>query len=178
MSLGDLIMEIEVRLEHIQAVAEERADENREFRTFLKQLDIGAGELDALVHRIADEVSSQIDCTKCTNCCKQISPMLDEEDISRLAIDQKMMELEFKKMYLVSCADAPSKFKFRELPCPLLENGRCSNYACRPEECVSYPHLDKDDFVFRLWGVIENYAICPIVFNVYERLKLIFGTPI
>ncbi len=29
----------------------------------------------------------------------------------------------------------------------------------------------ENDFVFRLIGVIQNYSICPIVFNVYEALK-------
>ena len=44
-------------------------------------------------------------------------------------------------------------------------------YAHRPKDCHSYPHLHKKEFVFRLWGVVENCSICPIVFNVYEQLK-------
>jgi hypothetical protein len=28
------------------------------------------------------------------------------------------------------------------------------------------------EFVFRLIGVVENYAVCPIVFNVHEHLKV------
>lgn len=39
------------------------------------------------------------------------------------------------------------------------------------ENCISYPHLHKKDFTSRLIGVIENCSVCPIVFNVYERLK-------
>ena len=36
-----------------------------------------------------------------------------------------------------------------------------------------YLKFDKEEgnFVFRLWGVVENCSICPIVFNVYEQLK-------
>ena len=34
-----------------------------------------------------------------------------------------------------------------------------------------FPHLHKEEFIFRLWGVVENCPICPIVFNVYEQLK-------
>jgi hypothetical protein len=37
--------------------------------------------------------------------------------------------------------------------------------------------LNKDEFVFRLMGVIGNYEICPIVFNVYEMLKRRFSWP-
>ena len=42
----------------------------------------------------------------------------------------------------------------------------------RPEDCRSFPHLHKESFISRLWGVIDNYSICPIVFNVFERLKI------
>ena len=35
----------------------------------------------------------------------------------------------------------------------------------------SYPHLQKEDFVFRLAQAVSNCSICPIAFNVYERLK-------
>jgi len=47
----------------------------------------------------------------------------------------------------------------------------CSQYKYCPDNCRSYPHLHKNDFVSRLINVIENIAICPIVFDVYEALK-------
>ncbi|MFC1975620.1 hypothetical protein ACFLXQ_04415 [Chloroflexota bacterium] len=75
-------MVIETDLKYIEAMAAERADENWKFRIFLKQLDMDTQELDAIVHQITDEVSSQIDCTKCANCCKQVRPVLDKDDIS------------------------------------------------------------------------------------------------
>ncbi|MFC1896447.1 YkgJ family cysteine cluster protein [Thermodesulfobacteriota bacterium] len=115
-------MEIEVRLEHIEKMAEEREEENWGFRTFLKQLNIGIGELDAIVHEITDQFSSQIDCTKCANCCKQVRLVLDEEYISRLALGEKMTASDFKKTYLVPDEETPSRLIFSELPCPLLEN--------------------------------------------------------
>jgi hypothetical protein len=31
--------------------------------------------------------------------------------------------------------------------------------------------IHKKEVVFRLWGVVENCSICPIVFKVYEQLK-------
>ena len=164
-------MVIEIDLKYIEEMAEEKAQENWRFRTFLKQLDMDTEELDALVHEITDEVSSQIDCTKCANCCKQIAPVLDKDDISGFASGLKMPVPEFKEKYLTESEDTPSKHKFNELPCPFLKDNLCSNYECRPSDCVSYPHIHKEDFVSRLWGVVDNYAICPIVFNVYEWLK-------
>ena len=57
-------------------------------------------------------------------------------------------------------------------PCQFLKDKNCTIYELRPEECHAYPYLHKDDFTSRLFGVIENYEICPIVYNVYELLKL------
>jgi Fe-S-cluster containining protein len=78
---------------------------------------------------------------------------------------------EFEERYLGPADDNPSKYVLNELPCPFLKDNLCSNYECRPQDCRSYPHLHKGGFVSRLWGVVENYGVCPIVFNVYERLK-------
>ena len=164
-------MELETDLKYIEQLGEERSEENWKFRTFLKNLEIGTEELDALVHHIATEVTSKIDCTKCANCCKQIRPILDEDDTSQFALGLQMSGSELEGRYLRLCDHSPAKYEFKELPCPFLKNNRCSNYECRPKDCRSYPHLHKKRFVSRLWGVVENYSICPIVFNVYERLK-------
>jgi Fe-S-cluster containining protein len=162
---------IETDLKYIEEIAAEGEDENWEFRTFLKQLDMATEEIDAIVHQITDEVTSQIDCTKCANCCKQIRPVLDKDDISEFALGFKMSVSQVKEKYLGPADDDPSKYMFNELPCPILKDNLCTNYECRPKDCRSYPNLHKEDFVSRLWGVVENYSVCPIVFNVYERLK-------
>ena len=60
---------------------------------------------------------------------------------------------------------------FREMPCPLLSGNLCTVYEHRPNDCRSFPHLDQDEFVFRLTQAVQNCSICPIVFNVFERLK-------
>lgn len=163
-------MKIKTDLQYIARMGKIRDDENWEFRNFLKQIDMDGDVLDRLVHHITAEVSAQIDCTKCGNCCKQIPPILDQDDVSRFAIGLDLPILEFEGDFLKS-ADEPAKFQFNALPCPFLKENRCTNYEHRPHDCRSYPHLNKDDFVFRLWGVLANYSICPIVFNVYERLK-------
>ena len=152
-------------------MAAERDDENVEFRTFLKQLDISSKELDALVHQINADVSAQIDCTKCANCCKQVKPVLNQADVSTFAAGLRRPASELEQEFLTLIEANPPEHQFNQLPCPFLQDDRCSNYDDRPQDCRSYPHLHKDGFVHRLWGVVENYSICPIIFNVYERLK-------
>jgi Fe-S-cluster containining protein len=77
---------------------------------------------------------------------------------------------EFKNQFLTADEES-GKHVFKEIPCLLLKDNKCSIYSHRPKDCRSYQHLHKNDFVTRLWGVVENCSICPIAFNVYEQLK-------
>ena len=164
-------MEIVTDLEYIKEKASEKEEENWEFRAFLKQLDMAPKEIDAYVHEINDEVTSQIDCTQCANCCKRIRPVLDKDDVSKFVLGLGNEVSEFREQYLSQDTENSTQYIFKELPCPFLVDNKCSNYDCRPKDCRSYPHLHKKNFTSRLWGVIENYGVCPIVFNVYERMK-------
>ena len=165
-------MRIERDLHIIAKLAKERYEENCNFRIFLKCKDIEIEELDGIVHNLNEEISSQIDCTDCANCCKTVYPVLDDKDISKFAFGLKMNLNEFKNKYLTEDKDLPEGKIFNKLPCPFLKDKLCTNYEHRPKACISFPHLHKDEFLFRLWDVIDNYAICPIAFNVYEKLKL------
>ena len=84
-------MKIETDIKIIERISKDKEDENWIFRSYLKQLDIDEKELDSIVHKIYDEVVSQIDCTKCANCCRQISPILDKKDISKFAFGLKIL---------------------------------------------------------------------------------------
>ena len=57
------------------------------------------------------------------------------------------------------------------IPCRYLDGKKCSIYEDRPAQCRNFPYTNADGFVSRLWGMIGFYEICPIVFNLMERLK-------
>ena len=97
-------------------------------------------------------------------------PVLDQKDVEKLSKGLEISVDQFKDRYLVK-DDGREKYRFNEVPCPFLKGNICSQYSYRPKDCVSYPHLHKKGFVFRLIGVVDNCSVCPIVFNVYERLK-------
>ena len=165
-------MIVETDLKKIKEVVKKKGDENWEFRSFLKGYDIEVEELDSIVHRLFEEVSRQIDCTTCGNCCREISPVLEHEDIERLSRGLGISSEHFKERFLVKDDKNYSEgFIFNKKPCPFLKGNVCSHYELRPEDCRSFPHLHKEEFVFRLIGVVENCDVCPIVFNVYEQLK-------
>jgi Fe-S-cluster containining protein len=165
-------MSIRIDLKEIKKLAEEREEENWRFRSFLKFCDYDSEKIDAIVHRLYKEVSSQIDCCKCGNCCREMHPLLKQPDINRLSEAMNCSEKELTSKLLIPSEDNPGRFEFKESPCPLLSGNRCTRYEARPENCRSYPHLHKDDFVSRLMQVIFNVEVCPIAFHVYEGLKL------
>lgn len=159
---------LETNLEIISKSSNERSAENWNFMSFLKMYG-GPKDIDEEVRRINDEVSGQIDCTECGNCCQTISPTLLEDDIAKLSRGLSVSKKDFIEKYLKKTED--KEFVFNKVPCPLLLENRCTQYDCRPCDCESFPHLHKDVFVSRLMDVINNCSVCPIVFNVYERLK-------
>ncbi|HEO72671.1 MAG TPA: YkgJ family cysteine cluster protein, partial [Candidatus Hydrogenedentes bacterium] len=112
---------------------------------------------------------AQIDCTACANCCLTLDTCVSDEDIARLAEYLAITPESFCEQYVKKnmIGDAV----IAETPCPFLDGKRCSVYPHRPKECRDYPNLHKDGFILRLMGVVSNYGECPIVFNVYERLK-------
>jgi Fe-S-cluster containining protein len=164
-------MEIVTDLQKIATLAKAKDEENWYFRTYLKNLDMDIEEIDKIVHKINNEISSKIDCTKCSNCCRKIRPVLDEADVAKFSKGLNIEESEFKDKFVVQDEEEENKYNFNNLPCPFLKEGICANYQNRPKDCESYPHLHKEEFVFRLSNVIYQYDICPIVFNVYEILK-------
>jgi Fe-S-cluster containining protein len=163
-------MKLETDPHVVAKLAQEREDENWAFRRFLKGVDLEIEELDAIVHRHYGEVARQIDCCACANCCREVTPVLQEQDVDRLAIGLSISGEEVKEQFLTT--DEDGDLVFGDHPCPLLENNRCTVYDHRPEDCCSYPHLHKEEFVFRLIQAVANCSVCPIVFNVFERLKV------
>ncbi|ELR68161.1 hypothetical protein C900_00689 [Fulvivirga imtechensis AK7] len=158
---------IELDLKKIEALGEIREDENYEFRTFLKQKN--PERIDEIVHRLNEEVSSRIDCTKCGNCCATLQICVTHHDLERIAGRAGAKVEQIKEDYTET--DEFNDLVFKHVPCSFLKEKKCSIYEARPDNCRSFPHLHKPGFTSRLWGVVGNYSVCPIVFNVFERLK-------
>ena len=74
---------LELDLEKIEELVKLREDKNIEFRAFLKGQD--PDKIDETVQRINIEISSQIDCTTCGNCCMKLKPFISEQDIKILS---------------------------------------------------------------------------------------------
>lgn len=163
-------MKLERDIDRIKKISQEKEEENWSFRSFLKSSGIQPKKIDSTIHRLYRTISSQIDCQICGNCCREILPILKKKDIIDMASGLKMSVDKFKKQYLEKC-EIEEGYSFNNNPCPFLKDNRCTVHGFRPDDCHSYPHLDKINFVSRTISVIKNCSVCPIVFNVYEKLK-------
>jgi Fe-S-cluster containining protein len=154
--------------DRVRQLAAGKRDENSDLRAFLKWGGPPPQLVDRLFHRLQAEVSAEIECTECARCCRELRPVLKPKDIERLARRLQVPNPEFRASHLREDGEG---FVFARTPCPLLDGNRCSCYRDRPKVCRSYPHLHKKDMTTRLFGVLENASVCPIVFSVLERLK-------
>lgn len=161
---------LETDLKTIASLAEPHWADNWNFRAFLQQ-EVDPVRLDTVVHEVNKDVSARIDCTTCGNCCREVYPHFDPPDVTRLAKGLAISEEELKKLMR---PEDDGTLAFCQRPCPLLADNKCSAYAHRPADCRLYPHLDQEDFLGLSIGIIENYGTCPIIFNVYGRLKTMF----
>jgi Fe-S-cluster containining protein len=162
---------LEIDIKIISRVSKIKENENFRFRSFLKGQD--GEKVDRIAHRLNAEVESLIDCTSCGNCCENLRPCVNDLEIDALAkIDHVL------RKYFIENFTEKDDFEniryLKNIPCKYLNKKKCSVYVDRPEDCRSYPHIQKGSFNSRTLRIIGNYGICPIVFNVWERLKTEF----
>jgi Fe-S-cluster containining protein len=159
-------MYLERDLSKIRQLAARREDENYRFRKFLKCRD--RKKTDNIVHRLHAQITPLIDCTSCGNCCRFLTPKLSAEDINVLAQMENISPDDYKAAY---CEEDFGNVYLNDLPCRYLDGNKCGIYENRPMQCKTFPNTNKPDFTSRLLGMISFYEICPIVFNIMEKLK-------
>ncbi|MCZ4695344.1 YkgJ family cysteine cluster protein [Ancylomarina euxinus] len=147
-------MKLEIDLKKIEQIAKQKEAENISFNSYLKDQD--SEKIDQIVHRLYQEVMSEIDCRDCGNCCQNLRPIASRKELSKFVADENIEAF----MYLKS------------IPCMHHKDKKCTDYLNRPEECRLYPYLGEDHFIKKTYSTIQNYEICPHVFNVLELLKI------
>lgn len=160
-------------LERIAALAHEKRDDNEAFRYYIELDERTDEELDIWVEAIAAPIIAAIDCTSCANCCRHLDVYLTEEDAKHLAEGSfiPLANLETRLIDQEQAQAAEEWGMFRNKPCYFLQGTRCSIYEYRPESCRTYP-VFSPDFRWTLAELFDGVGLCPIIFNVVERLKL------
>lgn len=169
--MADVVM---TDLQFIKQSAATKEVENIQFRGFVKlELPLSDRRLNSTVQETTAAVWEHVDCQSCANCCRMLHPVFSRAEVQRIATYRNTTVEAIRKRYLTSDATT-GRYTTKTLPCPFLEDNLCSIYEVRPAVCEHYPHLQRN-FRSRLWQVLDNAAVCPIVYNVLERLKKQFG---
>lgn len=157
-----------MEINKLQKLAKEKKDENKRFFTQLKKKP--PKNLDYKVQEIHDEVTNEIDCLTCANCCKTTGPLLTNIDIERISKHLRLKPSDFITKYLK--IDEENDYIFQSMPCPFLASDNyCLIYDVRPKACREYPHTDRKKIYQIANLTIKNTEICPIAYRVVEKMK-------
>ncbi|SHH95537.1 hypothetical protein SAMN02745207_03404 [Clostridium grantii DSM 8605] len=155
--------------EKVKEYAEKVEKENYIFRTFLKGQD--GQELDRIVNKLHEDLFNKMDCKKCLNCCKVIRPVLDNDDIERIAAIKELSKEEFISEYL---EESEGELFLNACPCKFLGENGCTIYKDCPTVCKEYPFTHEEDIMGRLLNLINICKVCPVVYEIFEKLKVIY----
>lgn len=122
-----------------------------------------------MAQRLDREISPQIDCTACGNCCKTLMIVVTDEEADRLAGRLQMEREAFDGNYLEK--GSQGMMIVNRIPCHFLAENKCTVYEDRFAGCREFPALQVAGFRERMFTTFMHYDRCPIIFNVIERLK-------
>lgn len=146
--------------------------ENYKFRIYLKN-HADVDELDEQFLKLHNELFKEYDCSKCRNCCKEYTVSFEKNEIEQVYKLLGITKEEFMNKYIEETVEG---YDLKEKPCCFLaENGACEIEKCKPEGCKGYPFTNEPERLFSLLSIVEFSSVCPIVFEMLERLKKIYG---
>ncbi len=168
--------ELVTDLDTIRLLAEARRDAFEVMRYMIEDTtQFTDAEIDALAESIAAPVIAAIDCTRCAHCCRALHVYLTPPDAERLAAGIHVPLESILQDHVQPAPEAEEWGVFRQRPCPFLNGTLCSVYAHRPESCRLYP-VFTPDFRWTLADTLAGAALCPIIYNVLDRLAPLVET--
>ena len=159
---------LQIDLFQIQQLAAQKQKENIQFHDFIKSFE--SEEVDKLVAKIDEQVSFQIDCTNCGNCCKTLMINVEDHEADTLAKHLSISRHHFDEQYLEKGTNG--MMLMNTIPCSFLKNKKCTVYENRFSGCREFPGLQLPGIKKRVFTILMHYDRCPIIFNVIELLKL------
>ncbi len=154
--------------------AQKRERENLEFRTFLK-CNADEKELDEQFARLHNELFADYDCNRCRNCCKMYHGSIPVADVEKDSLYLGISQSDFIEQYLDG-KDSEGNYQTKHKPCDFLQaDGSCKLAECKPESCKKYPYTNQPERLWSLYSVLDTVAVCPVAFEIYERLKKEYG---
>ena len=97
------------------------------------------------------------------------------EDIDRDAQYLGITAEQFVDTYLEK-EEFGMNYQARNKSCDFLrEDGNCKLGDCKPDSCKKYPYTDQPERLLSLLSILNTIEICPVAFEIFERLKQEYG---
>jgi uncharacterized protein len=153
----------------IQRMGDKKRDENLRFRKYLKSHQW----VERQFRQAAKEVTDEIDCRACAQCCRVSEVEITERDIEHLAKYLGIGKQDFVGQYTVTGEGGEVILKRTKAGCVFLDGNDCTVYEARPANCERFPHLLKGSgsIPSRMWQFVDRATYCPIVYNWMEAVK-------
>jgi len=155
-------------LSFIAAEAENKQLENDRFILFLKAQD--NNKVDKAVQQLDLQITAQIDCTACGNCCKSLMIVVESAEADILSAALQQTRTQFDQQYLEK--GSHGMMLINAIPCHFLADNKCTVYEHRFAGCREFPALQIPHINQRLFTIFMHYGRCPIIYNVVEALKV------
>lgn len=153
--------------QNVNTEAKKRENENLRFRSFLKS-HADEDELDRHFWELHQKLFAGYDCCRCGNCCRAFSTTLSDEEITAIAKCLSLERQEFITRFLVESTGGWEL----QAPCRFLGiDGKCQIQDCKPAECKGFPYTDRPERLWSLYSILSAAEVCPVVFEILERLK-------
>jgi Fe-S-cluster containining protein len=162
---------------NIKQFLSEHADENGRFKVFIKNR-AASSELDQHFRDLHNEIFIRdgFDCCKCANCCKLYDIRIEQSNIPAIIEYLGQSERDFIDAFLVQDKEEDGVYIIKDKPCCFLAaDGKCRIYDVRPLVCRDFPHTKKPNRLQNLMGIMSFAEDCPVLFQIIERLKQIYG---
>ena len=149
-------------------------EENRKYlRRFITKTESNPPcNLEAIAEQADKKVWAEVNCLKCGNCCKVMSPTYTFMDIKRIAAHLGIRPKDFKEKWLYFDKRG-NDWMNKSQPCQFLDlkTNRCSIYEVRPADCAGFPHLVKKPITDYMYIHKQNIEFCPATMLFVEGLN-------
>jgi Fe-S-cluster containining protein len=143
-------------------------------RRFLTKLEANPPKmLDAYAEQVDKEVWAETNCLACSNCCRNMTPTFNFQDLKRISAHFRMSIKDFKEKWLY--LNKEGEWMNRNQPCQFLDKqtNMCSIYEIRPLDCAAFPHLTKKKMVDYMHVHKQNIQFCPATYKMVEKLMVV-----
>lgn len=160
-----------IKPNQVQFQSKKKENENLAFRTFLK-IRADSEELDKQFRQLHNDLFQNYDCSRCRHCCKKYAGSIPKEDVERDAEKLGLTVADFKAKYLKTEPDVEGNYQTMHVPCDFMDDaGACLLEDCKPDSCKKFPYTDQPDRLHSMYSVLDVASVCPVAFEIVERLK-------